>query len=132
MYCLNREGYLIEGCIHGLETLWISNYWFNRILKLFELLDGKYISETIKKEYNNAELNLSKIQVSLGVNNTLQGWANENIFKANPFKKKLPGLENFFMIGQWVKPGGGIPNVFKSGRDFVHIICKKDRKKVNC
>lgn len=212
---------------------------------VFNLLDGKYISETIKKEYNQADLNPSKIQVSLGVNNafedwphtvkvvlpslytisdgskynsfdvliynymeglapenktllviqldtkngeywsalrdmdkekyqmekekitedlisildrriggiknniemtdvatpatyirytgnwngSIQGWANENIFKANPFKKELPGLKNFFMIGQWVEPGGGVPNVFKSGRDLTQIICKKDRKK---
>jgi len=212
---------------------------------IHDLLDGKYISETIKKEYDQADLNPSKIQVSLGVNNTfedwphtvkvilpslytisdgseynsfdiliynyvegltpenktlliiqldtkngeywsglreidkhqyrmekkriadeligildrkiggikkniemvdvatpatyirytgnwngsIQGWANENIFRANPFKKELPGLENFFMIGQWVEPGGGIPNVFKSGRDLTQIICKKDRKK---
>jgi len=62
-------------------------------------------------------------------NGSIQGWANENIFKANPFKKELPGLKNFFMIGQWVEPGGGVPNVFKSGRDLTQIICKKDRKK---
>ncbi len=212
---------------------------------VFDLLEGKYISEIVKKEYHKANLNPSKIQVSLGVNNTfedwphtvkivlsspysisdgseynsfdiliyndvkglapenktllviqldtkngeywstlrnidkekyqmekkniaedlisildrkigdikstiemidvatpatyirytgnwkgsIQGWANENIFKANPFKKELPGLKNFFMIGQWVEPGGGVPNAFKSGRDLAQIVCKKDRKR---
>ena len=62
-------------------------------------------------------------------NGSAQGWANENIFKANPFKKELPGLKNFYMIGQWVEPGGGIPAVFKSGRDLAQIICRKDRIK---
>jgi len=56
-------------------------------------------------------------------------WANENIFKSNPFKKELPGLKNFFMIGQWVEPGGGVPNVFQSGRNLAQIICKRDRKR---
>ncbi len=59
---------------------------------------------------------------------SIQGWANENIFKSNPFKKELPGLENFYICGQWVVPGGGVPNVFKSGRDLAQIICKKDNK----
>lgn len=212
---------------------------------IYDLLDGNYLSESIQKEYDKADLNPSKIQISLGVNNTLddwpqtvkvvlsspyiindgseyhsldviiyksveesapenktllvvqldtrngeywrslrekdkekykkekeniaediisildnrigglksniemvdvatpatyirytgnwrgsvQGWSNENIFKANPFKKELPGLKNFFMIGQWVEPGGGVPYVFKSGRDLAQIICKRDRKK---
>ncbi|MFC2026786.1 hypothetical protein ACFLUX_02295 [Chloroflexota bacterium] len=60
-----------------------------------------------------------------------QGWANENIFKGNPFKKELPGLSNFYMVGQWVEPGGGVPTVFKSGRDLAFIICKKDNKSFN-
>ncbi len=212
---------------------------------IYDFLEGKYISETIKKEYDKADLNPSKIQIALGINNnfknlphavkvvlsspytiydgskydcfdiliysdleglvpanstlmviqldtrygkswsnlreenrekyrlekektaedlinildkrigcikdniemidvatpatykrytgnwrgSIQGWANENIFKANPFKKELPGLGSFYMIGQWVEPGGGIPNVFKSGRDLAQIICKRDRKK---
>lgn len=57
-----------------------------------------------------------------------QGWANENIFKSNPFKKELPGLSNFYMVGQWVEPGGGVPTAFKSGRDLAYIICKRDKK----
>lgn len=52
--------------------------------------------------------------------------------KANFMKsiaKTLPGLENFYMAGQWLFPGGGIPNALKSARDAVQIICKKDGKK---
>lgn len=60
---------------------------------------------------------------------SIQGWANENIFKSNPFKKELPGLKNFYMIGQWVEPGGGVPTAFKSGRDIAQIICKRDKIK---
>lgn len=60
---------------------------------------------------------------------SIQGWANEGIFKANPFKKELPNLKGFFLCGQWVEPGGGIPTVFKSGRELAKIICKMDRKK---
>lgn len=44
-------------------------------------------------------------------------------------KKTLPGLRDFYMCGQWVEPGGGIPAVAMSGRNVVQIICKKDRRK---
>jgi phytoene dehydrogenase-like protein len=60
---------------------------------------------------------------------SIQGWANENIFAANPFKKELPGLERFYMAGQWVEPGGGVPLAYKSGRDLAQIICRRDGRK---
>ena len=56
-----------------------------------------------------------------------QGWANENIFANKPIKKELPGLLNFYMIGHWVIPGGGVPNAFMSGRTVAQIICKNEK-----
>jgi phytoene dehydrogenase-like protein len=43
--------------------------------------------------------------------------------------KELPGLKNFFQIGQWVMPGGGLPSGVMSGRHVTQILCKKDGKK---
>jgi phytoene dehydrogenase-like protein len=43
--------------------------------------------------------------------------------------KTMPGLENFYMAGQWVEPGGGMPTAAMSGRNVTQIICSKDRKK---
>jgi phytoene dehydrogenase-like protein len=43
--------------------------------------------------------------------------------------KELPGLKNFYMAGQWVEPGGGVPAVAPSGRNVIQIICKRDGKK---
>jgi len=40
--------------------------------------------------------------------------------------KTLPGLEDFYMIGQWTTPGGGLPPAVSSGRHLVQILCKKD------
>jgi phytoene dehydrogenase-like protein len=45
-------------------------------------------------------------------------------------KKELPGLKNFYMIGQWTTPGGGVSTAFQSGRDITRIICKKDKKQL--
>ena len=57
-----------------------------------------------------------------------QGWDNANIFSNKLIKKELPHLANFYLIGQWVQPGGGVPNAFLSGRDLAQIICKKDHQ----
>jgi phytoene dehydrogenase-like protein len=42
--------------------------------------------------------------------------------------KVLPGLKRFYLIGQWVEPGGGVPLVAMSGRNIVQQICHEDRK----
>ncbi|HAS53561.1 MAG: hypothetical protein A2X56_11030 [Nitrospirae bacterium GWC2_57_13] len=44
-------------------------------------------------------------------------------------RKTLPGLDHFYMAGQWVEPGGGIPAVARSGRNVIQIICKQEKKK---
>jgi phytoene dehydrogenase-like protein len=43
--------------------------------------------------------------------------------------KTLPGLKNFYMAGQWVEPGGGIPTAALSGRKLLAMLCKLDKKK---
>jgi phytoene dehydrogenase-like protein len=42
--------------------------------------------------------------------------------------KALPGLENFWMVGQWVYPGGGLPAGVITAREVVWRQCKKDKK----
>jgi phytoene dehydrogenase-like protein len=44
-------------------------------------------------------------------------------------KKTLPGLGNFYMAGQWVEPGGGLPGGLMSGRNVVQLICKDNAVK---
>ncbi len=41
--------------------------------------------------------------------------------------KQLPGLRNFYMAGQWVEPGGGLPSAAVSGRNVIQLICAADR-----
>jgi len=42
--------------------------------------------------------------------------------------KTLPGLENLYMAGQWVEPGGGVPTAAMSGRNVIRTICQRDGK----
>ena len=43
-------------------------------------------------------------------------------------ERTLPGLTNFYMAGQWVMPGGGVPPCLYSGRHVVQLLCHCDRK----
>lgn len=42
--------------------------------------------------------------------------------------KTLPGLENLYLAGHWVEPGGLVPVAAMSGRNAVHLICHADGK----
>jgi phytoene dehydrogenase-like protein len=41
--------------------------------------------------------------------------------------RTLPGLKNFYMAGQWVLPGGGVPPCLYSGRHAIQLICHRER-----
>jgi phytoene dehydrogenase-like protein len=43
--------------------------------------------------------------------------------------RTLPGLGDFYMAGQWVMPGGGVPACLYSGRHVVQMLCRKDGKR---
>ncbi len=40
--------------------------------------------------------------------------------------QKLPGLNNFYMAGQWTRGSAGLPGSALSGRDAVQILCAGD------
>jgi phytoene dehydrogenase-like protein len=58
-----------------------------------------------------------------------EGWMFDIKNLLSSMKKTLPGLDNFYMAGQWVNPGGGMPTAVMSGNHTIQMICKKDRKK---
>lgn len=58
-----------------------------------------------------------------------EGWMLDSESLMSDMKKTLPGLDNFFMAGQWVNPGGGMPTAVWSGNQTIQMICKKDGKK---
>ncbi len=44
-------------------------------------------------------------------------------------ERTLPGLAGFYMAGQWVMPGGGVPPCLYSGRHVVQLLCRRDGKR---
>ena len=59
---------------------------------------------------------------------SVQGWLpGKNIIAQSPVKSELPGLKDFYFIGHWTIPGGGLPVAVKSARDAVQMICHSKR-----
>lgn len=57
-----------------------------------------------------------------------EGWMPKPEDFTRRMSKTLPGMDNFYMAGQWVEPGGGLPTAAMSGRNVTQIICKKDKR----
>jgi phytoene dehydrogenase-like protein len=49
-----------------------------------------------------------------------------------PMSQTLPGLDKFYMCGQWVEPGGGLPTALMSAKRLMKKICKEDGVKFRC
>ena len=57
-----------------------------------------------------------------------EGWLPNGNNLMMQMKKTLPGLDDFYMIGHWTTPGGGLPPAVSGGRHVIQLICKKDNK----
>jgi phytoene desaturase len=57
-----------------------------------------------------------------------EGWLPSREMLRGQLPKTLPGLDGFYMAGQWVEPGGGIPPALFSGRNVARILCRRERR----
>ena len=96
------------------------------------------IVEALDKKYGGIKDHVEAVDVSTPstviryTNNwqgSFEGWVWTPKIGFSKMKKELPGLNNFYMIGQWVEPGGGVPPALMSGRGVAQIICKRDHKR---
>lgn len=59
---------------------------------------------------------------------SITGWKLTPDQAAVTIPRTLPGLENFWMIGHWVFPGGGLPAGVSTAREVIWKQCKKDKQ----
>jgi phytoene dehydrogenase-like protein len=52
-----------------------------------------------------------------------EGWMPNSASLFAHVPKTLPALDAFYMAGQWVEPGGGVPTAVMSGREAVQLLC---------
>ncbi len=98
----------------------------NRILEYFiERLDKELGGIRENLEMTDVSTPATWIRYTHNWKGSAEGWMITKETGFNSLPKVLPGLEDFYMAGQWVEPGGGVPAAFFSGRNVVQIIAKK-------
>jgi len=55
-----------------------------------------------------------------------EGWLMLPGAGIKPFPNTLPNLDRFFLIGQWIMPGGGLPSGPMTARPAIKAICRRD------
>lgn len=55
---------------------------------------------------------------------SMEGWLMTPTTGIRTLPAVLPGLKDFYMIGQWVSPGGGLPSGLFTGREVSKKICR--------
>ncbi len=123
-----------------LETEW--DYWKNlrENREQYENEKNKLAQDIIRrleKIYPGIAGQVEKIDVStpyttwrytLNDKGSPMGWLMTKSTIMEQIPRTLPGLENFFMAGHWVLPGGGVPSSIYTGRNVIQILCKRDGK----
>jgi phytoene dehydrogenase-like protein len=100
---------------------------------------GKEVIEALDNRFPGLANQIEMIDVATPVTyfrytgnwqGTFEGWVpTPNVPPTFIMKKTLQGLDDFYMVGQWVMPGGGLPSGVLSGRLVTQMLCKKDGKK---
>jgi phytoene dehydrogenase-like protein len=98
--------------------------------KLIQVLEERFGNVKSNVEMTDVSTPATLIRYTNNWRGSFEGWLMTPKTGAfSGFSKTLPGLKNFYMIGQWVEPGGGVPSAMLSARDATQIICKQDGKK---
>ena len=57
---------------------------------------------------------------------SFEGWMLTTGYLSKGLPRRLPGLDDFYMAGQWVQPGGGLPSGVMTAREVLQLICAHD------
>jgi phytoene dehydrogenase-like protein len=93
------------------------------------LLDKRFPGLAQQVEMRDVATPVTWVRYTGNWRGSYEGWMVTGNSFTSSMKKTLPGLDNFYMAGQWVNPGGGMPTAAMSGRQTIQLICHRDKKK---
>ena len=92
------------------------------------LLDKRFPGLASRVEMRDIATPITWVRYTGNWRGSYEGWLFKEGAVTTSMSKTLPGLENFYMAGQWVNPGGGMPTAAMSGNHTIQFICKKGKK----
>ncbi|NIO72461.1 MAG: NAD(P)-binding protein [Anaerolineae bacterium] len=96
--------------------------------EVLERLEAHYPGISSQVEMTDVATPYTTWRYTLNHKGSCMGWLPTPDVILTSIPRTLPGLDNFYMAGQWVLPGGGVPPCLYSGRHVVQILCHRDGK----
>ncbi|NOZ26542.1 MAG: NAD(P)/FAD-dependent oxidoreductase [Chloroflexi bacterium] len=97
--------------------------------EILRWLEGRYPGISAQVEMTDVATPYTFWRYTRNYRGAYEGWLmTPRMFQVH-VPKTLPGLANFYMAGQWVEPGGGVPIAIYSGRNVIQLICHQERRR---
>jgi len=96
--------------------------------KVIALLDRRFPGLAAQVEMCDVATPLTWEHYTGNWQGSYEGWLITTKTWRLRMKKTLPGLKSFYMVGQWVSPGGGLPSGAITGCHVIQVICKRDKR----
>ena len=91
-------------------------------------LDRRYPGLAASVEMRDVAPQATYYRYTANWKGSFEGWLPNPKTLMMRMSKTLPGLDGFYMVGQWVEPGGGLPPAGYHGRHVTQLLCKRDGK----
>jgi phytoene dehydrogenase-like protein len=92
------------------------------------ILDQRFAGVARQLEYADLATPATFARCTGNWQGSFQGWLPTPRILGRRLPRALPGLQDFYMAGHWVEPGGGLPWAALSGRFAAQMICARDGK----
>jgi phytoene desaturase len=94
--------------------------------QILERLEEQYPGISGQVEVTDVATPYTTWRYTLNHRAAWEGWEIMPQTMTTALERTLPGLDDFYMAGQWVMPGGGVPPVLYSGQHAVQLMCRRD------
>ncbi|MDX2191261.1 MAG: NAD(P)/FAD-dependent oxidoreductase [Bacteroidota bacterium] len=89
-----------------------------------DLLESHYPGIEAKIEVTDVSTPITENRITGVWKGSFEGFIPVGNVITSSIPMQLPHLKNFYMCGQWIYPGGGIPPSTQSGRWVIQTLCK--------
>jgi phytoene dehydrogenase-like protein len=90
--------------------------------KIIEVFDKRYPGSREKIEIIDVATPATVLRYTNNWQGSMEGWLITPKTGAKQLPCTVPGIRNFYMVGQWISPGGGLPAGLMTARNVINRI----------
>jgi phytoene dehydrogenase-like protein len=88
--------------------------------KIIDIFDNRYPGSRDKIEVVDVASPATVFRYTNNWQGSMEGWLITPTTGARQLPSAVPGIRNFYMVGQWISPGGGLPSGLITARNVIN------------